>query len=241
MPVLQIEFQRAGLHLPQLGLWLDAHEPQPGPERVFISHAHSDHIEAHREIILSAPTAQLMRARLGGERIEHILTFGESRTVEWRGVEFTLTLLPAGHIFGSAMSLLEADGQTLLYTGDFKLRRGISAEPCEPRRADVLIMETTYGRPQYAFPPAEDVLKGIRRFCREALDNDETPVLLGYSLGKSQELLCGLADAGLPLMLHGAVFKLTQIYEKFGQCFPKYERYDSGTARASAAPSARSG
>jgi ATP-dependent DNA ligase I len=188
-------------------------------------------MEAHREIILSAPTAKLMRARLGGERVEHIVGFGESRKEVWREAEFTLTLLPAGHIFGSAMLLLEADGQTLLYTGDFKLRRGLSAEPCEPRRADVLIMETTYGRPQYAFPPNEDVLKGVLRFCREALDNEETPVLLGYSLGKSQELLCGLADAGLPLMLHGAVFKLTQIYEQFGQCFPKYERYDSGTAR----------
>src|SRR5262245_59837684 len=172
-----------------------------------------------------------MRARPGGERLEDIFDFGESRKLEWRGAEFTVTLLPAGHIFGSAMALVEAEGQTLLYTGDFKLRRSLSAEPCEPRRADVLIMETTYGRPQYAFPPAEDVLKGVQRFCREALANEETPVLLGYSLGKSQELLCGLADAGLPLMLHGAVFKLTQIYEQFGQCFTKYERYDSGSGR----------
>ena len=92
-------------------------------------------------------------------------------------------------------------------------------------------METTFGRPQYVFPPTADVLKGVVRFCREALDNDETPVLLGYSLGKSQELLCSLGDAGLPLMLHGTIYGMTQIYEQFGQCFPKYERYESGTAR----------
>jgi DNA ligase-1 len=129
------------------------------------------------------------------------------------------------------MALLEFEGESLLYTGDFKLRRGLSAEPCEPRRADILIMETTYGRPQYVFPPTQDVLKGIIRFCREALDNDETPVLLGYSLGKSQEILCGLADASLPLMLHGSVYKLTQIYEQFGQCFPKHDRYEAGAGR----------
>src|SRR5207249_2152395 len=98
---------------------------------------------------------------------------------------FALTLLPAGHIFGSAMSLIEANGETLLYTGDFKLRPGLSAEPCEPHQADILVMETTYGRPQYVFPPAAEVMKGVIRFCREALDNDETAVLLGYSLGKS--------------------------------------------------------
>jgi DNA ligase-1 len=92
-------------------------------------------------------------------------------------------------------------------------------------------METTYGRPQYQFPSTADVMKGIIRFCRESLDNDETPVLLGYSLGKSQELLCGLGEANLPIMLHGTVFKLSRIYEQFGQCFPPYEKYDSGTAR----------
>ena len=75
-------------------------------------------------------------------------------------------------------------------------------------------------------------MEGVIRFCREALDNGETAVLLGYSLGKSQELLCGLGDAGLPLMLHGAVYKLTQIYEQFGQCFPPYERYEAGAAQS---------
>jgi hypothetical protein len=113
-------------------------------------------------------------------------------------VPYAITLLPAGHIFGSAMSLIEAEGASLLYTGDFKLRKGLSAEPCEPQHADLLIMETTYGRPEYRFPPTEAVMQGVIRFCKEALDNDETPVLLGYSLGKSQELLCGLGDAALP-------------------------------------------
>jgi DNA ligase-1 len=227
----RIEFRAGDLHIPELSLWLDPHEPQLGPEKVFVSHAHSDHVAAHREVILSAPTAKLMQARVPGQRHEHILNFGEPHQIETANKSFQITLLPAGHIFGSAMGLIEHEGEALLYTGDFKLRRGLSAEPCEPRKADILIMETTYGRPKYVFPPTQDVLKGILRFCREALDNDETPVLLGYSLGKSQEILCGLADAGLPLMLHGSVHKLTQIYEQFGQCFPKYERYDAGAAR----------
>jgi len=228
---LEFQFHHGGIFLPKLKLWLDAHEPQPGPERVFVSHAHSDHTELHREVILSAPTAKLMQARLGGARVEHVLNFGETRDFAGAAADYSLTLLPAGHIFGSAMSLIEAQRESLLYTGDFKLRRGLSAEPCEPRHADILIMETTYGRPAYRFPPTEEVIAGVVRFCKEALDNDETAVLLGYSLGKSQELLCSLGDAGLPLMLHGTVFKLTKIYEQFGQCFPKYEAYESGRAQ----------
>ena len=43
------QFAAGGLHFPELGLWLDPHEPVIGPERVFVSHAHSDHVAAHRD------------------------------------------------------------------------------------------------------------------------------------------------------------------------------------------------
>jgi len=231
MSALSIRFDRGGVFLPKLGLWLDAHEPKPGPEICFVSHAHSDHTALHREIILSAATSKLMHARIAGEWIERVLEFGEKRTIRGPNGIFDITLTPAGHIFGSAMALVEAGGEKLLYTGDFKLRKGLSAEPCQPLRADVLIMETTYGQAKYRFPPTDEVIQGIIRFCREALDNDETPVLLGYSLGKSQEILCGLGEAGLPLMLHGTVHTLTKIYESFGQCFPPYAKYDADNAR----------
>jgi DNA ligase-1 len=168
---------------------------------------------------------------MGGKRIEHALRFNEPQVFQRGGNEFRITLVPAGHIFGSAMSLIECEGESLLYTGDFKLRRGRSAEVCQPVRADVLIMETTFGRPEYCFPPTEDVLKGVVRFCQEALDNDETAVLYGYSLGKSQEILSSLGAAGLPIMLHGSVFNMTKVYEQFGHSFPPYEKYESGNAQ----------
>ncbi len=139
---------------------------------------------------------------------------------------FTITLLPAGHILGSAMALIEAEGESLLYTGDFKLRPGLSAEPCEPRAADYLVMETTFGRPQYVFPPPSTVLAEIVRFCRETLDRRETPVLLAYALGKSQALLRGLADAALPLALDESVHRYTRVYEELGQSFPPYTRFE---------------
>src|SRR6266498_1174963 len=88
----RIEFRAGDLHISELELWLDPHEPQLGPEKVFVSHAHSDHVAAHREVILSAPTAKLMQARVPGKRHEHILNFGESRRFEARGKSFQITL-----------------------------------------------------------------------------------------------------------------------------------------------------
>ncbi len=136
-------------------------------------------------------------------------------------------LLPAGHIFGSAQFFLESDAGSLLYTGDFKLRPGKSAEAAEWRQADTLIMETTFGLPRYRFPATDDVVAQIVAFCRDALEEDTVPVLLGYSLGKAQEILCALGEAGLTPMLHGSVHRMTRIYEQFGQTFCKFERYNA--------------
>src|SRR5256714_3071227 len=135
-------------------------------------------------------------------------------------------LLPAGHIFGSAQCFLFAGNETLLYTGDFKLRPVRSAEPAEWRKADTLIMEPTFGLSRYRFPPTEQVINQIIAFCQETIDDGGVPVLLGYSLGKAQEILCSLDGAGLTPMLHGSVFQMTRIYEQFGQSFCKYVRYN---------------
>ncbi len=232
MSPLTIRKERAGIHLPELGLWLDAKEPVTNGEKVFVSHAHADHIAAHHEVICSRVTASLMANRLKSNNPKvHALDFDAVQTCHHASAGFRITLFPAGHIFGSAMAYIEADGESLLYTGDFKLRPGKSAEACCPHPADYLIMETTYGRAGYQFPPTHDVVQGIIRFCREALDNGETPLLLGYSLGKSQELLHPLGDAGFALALHPQAHSLTQIYEQLGQSFPPYEAFDPAQSK----------
>ena len=215
--MINVRYER-GVFLPEQNLWLDPWDAKPF---AFVSHAHSDHIAAHDEIIVSERTARLMQARLPGKRNEHVVSFGEMTAV--RGLD--LMLLPAGHIFGSAQFFLQTGGGSLLYTGDFKLRHGKSAEPAEWRQADTLIMETTYGLPRYRLPPTEQVIQQIVAFCREALDDGVVPILLGYSLGKAQEILCALAGAALTPMLHGSVYQMTRIYEQFGQSFCEYERY----------------
>ncbi len=219
--MIEVQFQR-GLELPAHGLWLDPWDARP---MAFVSHAHSDHIAPHREVILSAGTARLMQARMPGNRKENVLSFGVA--AEFPG--FQATLIPAGHIFGSAQILVESDAGSLLYTGDFKLRPSLSAECAEWRRAETLVMETTYGLPRYCMPPTEDVLQQMVAFCQEALEEDAIPVLLGYSLGKSQEVLCALIKHGLTPMLHGSVFRMTEIYREMDPEFPTgYVRYAAG-------------
>jgi len=218
--MVEVRYER-GVYLPGQHLWLDPSEPR---KFAFVSHAHSDHIAPHEEVILSAPTARLLQTRLPGKRVEHILPFDETYRIH----DVDVRLLPAGHIFGSAQLFLSSREGTLLYTGDFKLRPGKSAEPAQWCKAQTLIMETTFGRRRYQFPPVENVIDQIVAFCRDTISDGAVPVLLGYSLGKAQEILCALEDAELTPMLHGSVYKMTRIYEQFGKAFCKYVRYKPG-------------
>ena len=222
---MQVHFKR-GIFLPELDLWLDPWDEQM---TAFVSHAHSDHIGNHREVILSGITARLMSTRLPGRRIEHHLPFD----VEFQFRNAEIRLLPAGHILGSAQIYIETAEESLLYTGDFKLRQGKSAEAAEWRRADTLIMETTYGLPKYEFPPTDEIISDLIRFCAESLEEGKVPILFGYSLGKAQEILAALHGSGLRIQLHPSVFKITKLYEELRGPLPEFYPYDFANVNGS--------
>ena len=197
-----------GIHLPEADLWLD---PPFAVEHAFVSHAHSDHVGRHRHIYCTALTEAIMRTRykIGKKTLFHPLPLREPQP--WG--EWEMRLLPAGHIAGSAMLYLtrRSNGATLLYTGDYKLSQGLSAERCELQSADVLIMETTFGRPHYRFPSRESVITQIQAFVVETLAAQKIPLLLGYSLGKAQEILGALHGTNVPVMAHESVIAMTKI------------------------------
>lgn len=125
---------------------------------------------------------------------------------------FRLRLLPAGHIPGSAMLHITriSDNASLLYTGDFKNRRSRTAETVNFLAADTLVIETTFGLPGYEFPNHMEVEGEILRFVHDGFADGETPVLLGYSLGKTQEALALLDEHGIPALLHPAAAAMTR-------------------------------
>lgn len=210
---------------------MDAKRPQG---RALVTHAHYDHLAAHGEILASPGTAELLKVRVPkGTRIRKI-EFGKPMPLKHGA---TLTLYPAGHILGSSMALVEkrsAHGKKksrLLYTGDFKLRKSLSAEICQPVRAEVLVMETTFGLPEYRMPPSELVIGQILEFCRKNLAEGRVPVLLGYSLGKSQETMRVLAREKWPLLLHPSIQTMAGIYRKMGVALPEGRTLNATTGK----------
>jgi Cft2 family RNA processing exonuclease len=208
--------EQNGLYLPNCGLWMDAQRAKPF---AVVSHAHSDHTARHQSFLATAPTIDCMRVRMGDAVANRgiALKYGE---VYQHGT-VCIQLFPAGHVLGSAMVRVEApSGESMLYTGDFKTRPGLAAEAIEIPQADTLIMESTFGRPEFVFPPTEVVQQQIHDFCADALTAGEVPVLLAYSLGKAQEVLKLLQPGDFSLMAHQTIRALNPVYDKYAIVLP---------------------
>jgi len=212
-----------GLFLKYGRLGLDVTRRQPVG---FISHAHADHIAPHELAICTPPTALLYRFRRGQHRAVRELPYGTSISVA--GCQ--LTTFPAGHILGSAMLLADDGTDRMLYTGDFKLGASTTAEKAELPRADILVLESTYGDPRYRMPPREEILAEFLRDVQRCFDDGRTPVIHAYVLGKAQEVTRILTLAGIPVQQHPDVFAVSQIYERAGCSLGDFFNYD-GTAR----------
>ena len=211
-----LHFDR-GLKLTKADLAIDFCRRQP---RAFISHAHIDHMARHQYALCTPETAKLYHLRLGRR---DVLEMPYRQTIDWGGLR--LTTFPAGHCLGSAMLLAEDDGQSLLYTGDFKLGESATSEAAELPKADILVIESTYGEPQYRRRPRAEVVAELLDVVRGTLAQEITPVIQAYTLGKSQEVTRLLTLAGIPVLQHPKVYEVSRVYTACGVELGDYAAY----------------
>jgi putative mRNA 3-end processing factor len=207
-----------GLVLTKARLAIDFRRRQP---RAFISHAHSDHIARHELALCTPATAELYQLRLG---CRPTLAIPYRQPIEWGGLQ--LTTFPAGHCLGSAMLLAEDGDQSLLYTGDFKLGQSATAERAELPHADILVIESTYGTPQYRLPPREQAVEELIALVRKTIDEGAVPVIYAYILGKAQEITRLLTGADIPVLQHRKIFEVSRVYEQCGVSLGRYELFE---------------
>ena len=207
-----------GLKLTKAGLAIDFRRRQP---RAFISHAHADHMARHQYALCTPETAALYHLRLG-PRPTREMPYREP--IDWGGLR--LTTYPAGHCLGSAMLLAEDGERSLLYTGDFKLAESATAEPAEFPKAEILVIESTYGHPDYRLPPRAEAIGQLIELVRETLAAGATPVVEAYALGKAQEVTRLLTAEGIPVLQHGNIHAISRVYESFGVDLGHYGPYE---------------
>lgn len=210
---MKVDFDR-GIYLADLDLWLDSRRRK---ESGFISHAHSDHTARHQRPVITRNT-HLLLAEYLKKSDPVILEYHETLETQ----RYSLTLFPAGHCLGSAQALVESKvtGERLLYTGDFKSRASPVNEPLEPVSCDVLVMEATYGRPQYAFPDQDQVIATAVKTLRQWISHGARPVVQVWRLGKSQEMLHYLLSEGFDVAMEETCYRAARVYQEAGIEFP---------------------
>ena len=221
---MDVVFDR-GVFLPEVGLWLDALRKQ---DTSVISHAHSDHTAKHRRPVLTTATRLLLGDYLNrSDPVE--LDFGQRLDLQ----DCAVTLYPAGHCLGSAQTLVEnkATGERLLYTGDLRVQPSPINEGHQPVPCDVLVIESTYGRPDYVFPAQEEAIGTAMRVVTQWLEQGAVPVVMGWRLGKAQEALYHLLTAGFRVACDESVYDIAQRYEAAGVVFPGQYRVCDGEFR----------
>jgi len=154
----------------------DATSPPDGSDPAICSHAHGDHLytAVPKTLCCSATTAALAAHRR--KRVDEATPTGHP----------AIDLRPAGHIAGSRAALIESRSRRILYTGDVSIRDRWYLDGFDPVPADVLIVESTYGRPAYRFPDQSAVEARVLEWLNGTLD--QVALCVGYSLGKAQKL-----------------------------------------------------
>jgi putative mRNA 3-end processing factor len=191
-------------------------DPVRPVDRAVITHGHADHARAGHGVVVATPqTLDIMACRYGADFAErtHGLSYGESMTRD--GVE--VTLVPAGHVLGSAQAVVRWKGLTMVVSGDYKRARDPTCPSFEPQvGCDVFVTEATFGLPVFVFPPAAEevdkLLASVEQFPERA------HVVGAYALGKAQRLIRTLRERGWdqPIHVHGALERLDALYERWG-------------------------
>lgn len=190
-------------------------DPSRPVERAIITHGHSDHARPGHGAVLATPeTIEIMRARLGeqaGGRLEP-LPYGAPLRIG----DVTVTLVPAGHILGSAQVAIEHGGKRAVISGDYKRHADPTCQPFELVPCDLFVTEATFGLP--VFRHELDTREIARLLSSVAAFPERTHQIGAYGLGKCQRLIMLLRQAGWdrPIWLHGAMIALCQLYQRLG-------------------------
>jgi putative mRNA 3-end processing factor len=206
----QISFSQCGILIKSCGkkILLDPNR-QTACDMIFVSHAHTDHLykkcggknnSLKSKTLTSRETSMIAEAR--GYRLS-------DSQEEHDGFK----LIDTGHILGSKGLLV--NGNEIYYTGDISIKERAFMRPALIPQAHTLIIESTFGRPEYVFPDLQEVIHNANKIIAEMYDKGIPVILMGYPLGKAQ-LLTEFFGHWDPLYVHDSIYNMNSIYSKLG-------------------------
>lgn len=178
-----------------------------------------DSFKLNGDITYKSSPAQLM------ERIVE-LSWG-FEYAQWNQVSKNIRFrfLDAGHILGSAMIQFDIDGDYIVFSGDIgNENTGIIRDPVVPDRADILVMESTYGGRNHI---KLDKKKKFKNIIKRALKDNGKVLIPAFAVGRTQEIIYDLNDLvesgeinNIPVFVDSPMGnRISEVYKKHMECF----------------------
>lgn len=218
-------------------------KPNKKVHSILMSHAHLDHVgcapmiyrNGRPKMYSTAPTFDqghlnlkdsMKIARIRGLRKlynkddlnklmknEINVTYGQ----QFETKESIVDVFDAGHIPGSCAFLVESQGKTILYTGDFNTAktRLLDGSKIDATDIDVLVTESTYAAKEHTDRKATE--KELSDIIEGTIANDGVVLIPSFAIGRSAEVLLTL-DAlkkKYPIHLDGMAVSATRIAMKY--------------------------
>lgn len=145
------------------------------------------------------------------------LNFHETINVE----DFSIKLIPSGHILGASSILVEADGKKILFSGDLGRYDDLLMDsPHSPIEADYIVSESTYGDRNHQ---NLDPIKEIEKIILQVKEKKSVLLLPSFAVGRAQTLILLLyklfkmkPELKIPIYLNSPMAKeVTHLYEKY--------------------------
>jgi len=140
------------------------------------------------------PVEPLYTEQDATESLKYFVTLGVDRSLSI-GPDVTLTFRDAGHILGSAITVLDikegGQRRRLVFTGDLG-RKGkpILRDPQQVENVDILITESTYGDRLHA--PIEETDEALQDVVVTTYQRGGKVIVPAFSVGRTQELVYAL-------------------------------------------------
>lgn len=174
------------------------------------------------------PLYTMLDALNSTENFGRKASYGEALEL---GPGLTATFLDAGHILGSASVLLELEEsgrhRRVLFSGDLgNAGRPLLRNPVTPARADVVVMETTYGDRLHR--PLETSVEEFYAAIDDSFSRGGNVVIPTFALERAQELLYflkkGIDAKRLPPLTQvfldsPMAISATEIFERHPECY----------------------
>ena len=162
------------------------------------------------------------------EHHERSLEFDDSVKIGESVIEFQ----NAGHVPGSAVTILENNGKRILYTGDIKFvdTELVKGAKMKYKDIDVVICESTYSSKDH--PDRNELSDKLNEKIKETYNAGGITILPCFAIGRTQEMLLITEKLGIPVHMDGLGIAATKaiLFNPQYLRFPERLKKDFGKA-----------